>query len=191
MRSPVGEGRERLLQALFEEFGETGPSPGMSMRQVAERIGVHHTLLTYHFGSRPGLLRAVLIEARRRDNLVIAATADDLGFVALCRAVWNFYSAPAHEDRVRAFFQMVGLVAYEPDDFEEFFADIGDLASLLESAALRDGATAQEARQLSILATSCLRGFLLQRMLSPAHVDAAADRFLASLPAFQDDSRAR
>lgn len=104
MRSPVGEGRERLLQALFDEFGETGPSPKLSMRQVAERLGVHHTLLTYHFGSRPGLLSAVLSEARRRDNLVIAAMGKDLGFAALCRAIWTFYSNAEHEDRSRTFF---------------------------------------------------------------------------------------
>ncbi len=104
MRSPVGEGRERLLQALFDEFGETGPSPKLSMRQVAERLGVHHTLLTYHFGSRPGLLSAVLSEARRRDNLVIAAMGKDLGFAALCRAIWSFYSNAEHEDRSRTFF---------------------------------------------------------------------------------------
>lgn len=108
MRSPVGEGRERLLQTLFDEFGESGPSPNLSMRQVAERIGVHHTLLTYHFGSRPSLLGAVLSEARRRDNLVIASD-DELGFEPLCRTIWSFYSNAAHEDRTRAFFHLVGL----------------------------------------------------------------------------------
>src|SRR4051794_8957818 len=50
VRSPAGEGKERLLQALFEEFGASGPNPTLSMRQVAQRLGVHHTLLTYHFG---------------------------------------------------------------------------------------------------------------------------------------------
>ena len=149
MRSPVGEGRERLLQALFDEFGETGPSPKLSMRQVAERLGVHHTLLTYHFGSRPGLLSAVLSEARRRDNLVIAAMGKDLGFAALCRAIWTFYSNAEHE-----------------------------------AAALREGFTMVDAKQQSIIATACLRGLLLQRLLTPdAEVDAAAERFITSLTA--------
>jgi AcrR family transcriptional regulator len=191
VRSPVGEGRERLLQALFEEYGGSGPSPNLSMRQVAERLGVHHTLLTYHFGSRPGLLRAVLLEARRRDNLVIAATGGELGFAALCRAVWSFYANDAHEDRIRAFFHLVGLAVYEHDVFQEFVADIDDLASLLEAAALRDGHTAADARQRSIIATSCLRGLLLQRLLAPsAEVDAAAERFITSLAAPGGDSPA-
>ncbi|MBQ1079820.1 TetR/AcrR family transcriptional regulator [Nocardiopsis sp. B62] len=184
MRSPVGEGKERLLEALFSEFGESGPSSNLSMRQIAERLDVHHTLLTYHFGSRPGLLGAVLSEARRRDNLVIAAADNELGFVPLCRAIWNYYSNAAHEDRTRAFFHLVGLAVYEPDAFQEFVADIDDLARLLEEAALRDGSTPTDARQRSLIAISCLRGLLLQGLLTPdAEVDAAAERFIMSLAA--------
>ncbi|MFC4627500.1 TetR/AcrR family transcriptional regulator [Promicromonospora alba] len=190
MRSPVGEGRERLLEALFDEFGENGPGANLSMRQVAERLGVHHTLLTYHFGSRPGLLRAVLSEARRRDNLVIAAAGDELGFEALCRTIWSFYSDPAHEDRIRAFFHLVGLAVYEHDAFHEFVADIDDLARILEAAALRDGATPAQAERQSIIATSCLRGLLLQRLLTPtAEIDAAAEHFITSLGAFTGEER--
>jgi AcrR family transcriptional regulator len=182
VRSPVGEGRERLLEALFDEFGESGPSPNLSMRQVAERLGVHHTLLTYHFGSRPRLLAAVLSEARRRDNLVIAAADDDLGFVPLLRAIWSFYSDAAHEDRIRAFFHLVGLAVYEHDAFEGFVADLDELTGLLEAAAVRDGCTAPDARQRSIIAISCVRGLLLQRLLTPnAEVDAAAERFISSM----------
>jgi AcrR family transcriptional regulator len=183
VRSPAGEGKERLLQALFEEFGASGPNPTLSMRQVAQRLGVHHTLLTYHFGSRPGLLAAVLSEARRRDNLVIAAD-EDLGFGEMCTAIWQLYANDALEDRSRAFFHLVGLAVYERDAFEGFVADIDDLRQLLEAAALRDGSTPTDARQLSIIATSCLRGLLLQRLLAPsADVDSAAQRFLASLTA--------
>lgn len=181
MRAAVGEGRERLLQALFDEFGENGPRPNLSMRQVAERLGVHHTLLTYHFGSRPGLLSAVLSEARRRDNLVIAATGGALGFVDMLRAIWEYYSTPANEERTRAFFHLIGLAVYERGAFVGFVADLDDLTRLLEAAARRDGRTAAEAAEQSLIAIACVRGLLLQRLLSPSdEVDAAADRFIAS-----------
>lgn len=188
VRAPIGEGRDRLLQGLFDEFGESGPSPNLSMRQVGERLGVHHTLLTYHFGSRPGLLGAVLSEARRRDNLVIAATEDQLGFEALFRAVWRFYSDEAHVDRIRAFFHLVGLSVYAPDAFQEFVAGLDDLAGMLEAAAQRDGIATADAKQQSLLAISCLRGLLLQRLLTPdadvdADLDAAVERFITTLTA--------
>jgi AcrR family transcriptional regulator len=184
VRAPVGEGRERLLEALFDEFGESGPSPNLSMRQVAERIGVHHTLLTHHFGSRPGLLSAVLSEARRRDNLVIAAADAEVGFAPLCRAIWSFYSDAAHEDRTRAFFHLAGLAVYEHEAFQDFVTDLEALPRMLEAAARRDGCTPKVARQQSLVAISCLRGLLLQRLLTPeADVDAAFERFLSSLTA--------
>lgn len=181
MRAPVGEGRERLLQALFDEFGENGPRPNLSMRQVAERIGVHHTLLTYHFGSRPALLSAVLSEARRRDNLVIAAAGAGLGFIDMLRAIWNFYAKAAHEERTRAFFHLIGLAVYEQGAFDGFVSDLDDLTHLLEAAARRDGLTTADAAQQSLVAIACVRGLLLQRLLSPTEeVDAAAERFIAS-----------
>jgi AcrR family transcriptional regulator len=152
------------------------------MRQVAERIGVHHTLLTHHFGSRPGLLSAVLSEARRRENLVIAATDAELGFVPMCRAVWAFYSDAAHVERTRAFFHLVGLAVYEHEAFQEFVADLDNLVQLLEAAARRDGCSETEARQRSLVAIACLRGLLLQRLLTPsAEVEAAAESFFDSL----------
>ncbi|GAB3634351.1 hypothetical protein GCM10027421_37050 [Microbacterium shaanxiense] len=181
MRAPVGEGKARLLQALFDEFGENGPSPNLSMRQVAERLSVHHTLLTYHFSSRPGLLSAVLSEARRRDNLMIAATSEGLGFLELFRAIWDFYSSAAQEERTRAFFHLIGLAVYERGAYDEFIADLDDLTHLLEAAARRDGFTATDAAQSSFVAVAGMRGLLLQRLLSPsAEVDAAAERFIAS-----------
>jgi AcrR family transcriptional regulator len=181
MRASVGEGKVRLLQALFDEFGETGPSPNLSMRQVAERLGVHHTLLTYHFGSRPGLLSAVLSEARRRDNLVIAATGDDLGFVDMLRAIWGFYANTEHEERTRAFFHLIGLAVYERGAFDGFVADLDDLTHLLRAAACREGLGSAEAAQRSLIAIACIRGLLLQRLLSPSEeVDAAAERFIGS-----------
>jgi AcrR family transcriptional regulator len=182
VRSPVGEGKQRILEALFDEFGENGPSPNLSIRYIAERLGVHHTLLTYHFGSRPGLLAAVLSEARRRDNIVFAAAHVELGFAPLCRAIWSFYSDAAHKDRTRAFFHLVGLAVYEPDAFQAFVADVDDLARLLEEAAVRDGLTPDDARQQSLIAVSGLRGLLLQGLLTPdAEIDAAAERFITSL----------
>ena len=73
---------------------------------------------------------------------------------------------------------------YEHKAFQDFAADLDDLAHLLEAAALREGFTMVDAKQQSIIATACLRGLLLQRLLTPdAEVDAAAERFITSLTA--------
>lgn len=183
-RSAVGEGRDNLLASLFDLYGENGPSPDLSMRQIAEQLGVHHTLLTYHFGSRPGLLAAVLGEARRRDNALIAATDADLGFAELVNAVWDHYSHPTRIERTRAFFHVAGLAMYDLDRYGDFLADLDDLVGLLERAARRDGMSPAQARRASISADACIRGLLFQRLLlnDEADVDDALRYYVRSLP---------
>jgi len=68
--------RRKLLDAALEAFSENG-FKGTSTRDIAERAGVHHPLITYHFKNKDELWRAAadrvfseftaaLIEARRR-----------------------------------------------------------------------------------------------------------------------------
>ena len=53
------ETREQLLSAAAAVLGEDGYS-AMSMRAVAGRAGVRLSLVHYHFGSKAGLMEAVL-----------------------------------------------------------------------------------------------------------------------------------
>jgi TetR/AcrR family transcriptional regulator len=54
--------RERVLQAALECFGVFG-FEGTSTRAVAERAGVSHTLVLYHFGSKDDLWTATMAGA--------------------------------------------------------------------------------------------------------------------------------
>ena len=51
--------REQLLQAAIAVLGEEGYG-AMSMRAVADRAGVRLSLVHYHFGSKRGLVEAIL-----------------------------------------------------------------------------------------------------------------------------------
>ena len=51
--------RDRILEAAFEEFASRG-FEGASTRTVAAKAGVHHPLVTYHFGNKEGLWKAVV-----------------------------------------------------------------------------------------------------------------------------------
>lgn len=183
MRAAVGTGRQRLLEKFFDTFGEGGPSPELSTRQVAEELGVHHTLLTYHFGSRQQMLAAVLNEARRRDYALMAATDGDLGVADLALAIWEHYSDPSRADRVRAFFYVAGLAIHDPDSYQDFTENLDELAGLVERAARRDGHSPRQARRLSLQIDACIRGLLLQRLLSDdaAAVDDAARSIIRTL----------
>ena len=54
--------RERILEAAFEEFAERG-FEATSTRSVAVKAGVQHPLVTYHFGNKEGLWKAVITTA--------------------------------------------------------------------------------------------------------------------------------
>lgn len=49
--------QEKLLHAAIEAFAENG-FKGTSTRDIAQRAGVHHPLITYHFHSKEDLWRA-------------------------------------------------------------------------------------------------------------------------------------
>jgi TetR/AcrR family transcriptional regulator len=51
--------QERIIEAATEEFALHGFT-GTSTRSVATRAGVQHPALTYHFGNKDGLWRAVM-----------------------------------------------------------------------------------------------------------------------------------
>jgi AcrR family transcriptional regulator len=57
--------REQIVHAAMAIFGERGFAGG-SIRTIAESVGVSHATLLQHFGSKEGLLTAVLEEWDRQ-----------------------------------------------------------------------------------------------------------------------------
>jgi AcrR family transcriptional regulator len=57
--------REQIVAVAIEVFGEHGFA-GASVRAIADRVGVSHATLLQHFGSKEGLLTAVLEEWDRQ-----------------------------------------------------------------------------------------------------------------------------
>ena len=65
--------RAEIIDAAMKVFAEQGFN-SLSLRQIAEAVGVSHTLLRHHFGTKDALLQAVLTrreetEARWRADL--------------------------------------------------------------------------------------------------------------------------
>jgi TetR/AcrR family transcriptional regulator len=76
--SQAGEAREALLEAAHELMAEKG-YPQVTLREVAERAGVHPALVSYHFGNKEGLLRSVVaaVAETMRGRIARAATGDE------------------------------------------------------------------------------------------------------------------
>ncbi len=104
--------REQLIGIAMDVFGKHGFAGG-SLRTIAEQAGVNHATLIQHFGSKDGLLTAVLEEWDRRTVAngltdvsgldyfrrlpeVMAAHRDNRGLLELFTTIAAEASSPGH-----------------------------------------------------------------------------------------------
>ncbi len=66
--------KQKLLDAALEAFSENG-FKGTSTRNIADRAGVHHPLITYHFKNKDELWRAAANRIFTEFNTALAAAA--------------------------------------------------------------------------------------------------------------------
>jgi AcrR family transcriptional regulator len=62
---PPGESQHALLRAARDLMAEKG-LPRITLREVAERAGVQPALVSYYFGGKSFLLRAVVADVAER-----------------------------------------------------------------------------------------------------------------------------
>jgi AcrR family transcriptional regulator len=68
--------QQKLLDAAIEAFSESG-FKGTSTRDIADRAGVHHPLITYHFKNKDQLWRSAADRIFREFNIsLVKATAE-------------------------------------------------------------------------------------------------------------------
>jgi AcrR family transcriptional regulator len=68
--------QQKLLDAAIQAFSENGFN-GTSTRDIAERAGVHHPLITYHFKNKDQLWRAAADKVFRDFRRSLAASLED------------------------------------------------------------------------------------------------------------------
>ena len=68
--------QQKLLDAAIEAFSENG-FKGTSTRDIAERAGVHHPLITYHFKNKDQLWRAAADYIFNRFTLSLAKSLEE------------------------------------------------------------------------------------------------------------------
>lgn len=101
---------------------ERGDLAEVSSRELAAEVGVSHTLVNYHFGSREGLVAAA-IALRAAPHDVIALSRDGDGVIDLSRlahgilAVWEH---PEHGRRLIGFARRLASGGSSADSVGEY-----------------------------------------------------------------------
>lgn len=174
----MGIQRDELLGRIVADVATNGLGE-RSLRDIATSVGSSHRMVLYHFGSRDGLVAAIVgsVEAGQRQLLEEAAsTAPTAGDADLIRATWARVSDPAVRPFVRLFFELVGQPATGGPDLT---------AGWLEAAAGIAEARGQALDRAGVrLGVAVTRGLLVDLVTGgdPAEATAALERFLALLP---------
>lgn len=182
--------KDRLVDALVSYFEQHGLAD-TSLRGMAEAIGSSHRMLSYHFGSRQGLLVEVsrAVERQQREGFE-AMLADDSASPQ--EVMWTMYEQitdPGLASQERLFFELYARALLDPEasDFvpEVVEAWLAPVTRLFLRLGLPRDAAAAEAR----LALATSRGLLLDLLATgdrAAVAEAAArymERFVPGGPA--------
>lgn len=181
------EARDKLLAAVIEYVSQHGFSD-LSLREVAGAIGTSHRMLIYHFGSREGLLVAVVqaVEAAQRDFLTQFAADPAVSPAEIMRQMWRRLAEPELWPNERLFFELYSAALQQRPGTDGFLEDI--VTSWVEpmaELARQRGMDPDVARVEARLGVAVSRGLLLDLLATKdrAATDAAVERYLAQYEA--------
>ncbi|HKH06314.1 MAG TPA: TetR/AcrR family transcriptional regulator [Acidimicrobiales bacterium] len=178
---PDEDSRQKLLDAAVAHVAAHGWGD-LSLRRLATALGTSHRMLLYHFGSKEGLLSAVVGEVEAQQRAAMAELEPQPG-EAPADVGWRFWERltdPELAPLERLFFEMVGQALQGRPGTE------GLLANLVEpwvepviDAAERVGLPPEAAAADVRLYLATARGLLLDLLATGdrAAVDAAMRRF--------------
>jgi AcrR family transcriptional regulator len=175
--------RQRLLEAVIAHIQHAGISD-LSLRELAAAIGTSHRMLIYHFGSREGLLIAVVgaVEAAQRAFLVELLADPRRSRVEVMRTMWQRLVDPSLWPNERLFFELYAQALQGRPGTVEMLDDIVDAwVEPMVQLALRPGEDLESLRADARLGVAVIRGLLLDLLATRdrAAVDAAFERYVA------------
>jgi AcrR family transcriptional regulator len=173
--------REQLLGAAVE-YAATHGIGDLSLRQLAAALGTSHRMLVYHFGSKEGLLVAVVraVEAQQRAFLAELGDGGGLSPVEQGRRLWERLADPAMWPYEKLFFEVYTQALRGRPHTVDLLDGI--VESWLDPVAelARDGVPPGAARAAARLGVAVTRGLLLDLLATGDRegVDEAMDVFL-------------
>ena len=184
---PRSARRDEVLELAYRYVLDQGIG-SMSLRPLAAAVGSSPRVLLFLFGSKEGLVRALLARARTEELELLeqlAGTDARRDLPAVAEAVWNWLAAPEHRALLRLWAEAYGRSLVEPDGPWAGFAtatvqDWLDVLAAAQPARERDTAGGAAERTLTL---AVLRGALLDLLATDDRERAttAVESYLAGL----------
>jgi AcrR family transcriptional regulator len=174
--------RARLLAKVIEYGGDHGLSD-LSLRELAAAVGTSHRMLLYHFGSKEGLMVAVVqaVEAAQREAQAELAADRGVDDPDAIRTMWRRLADPAMWPRERLFYEMYGQALQgRPGTASLLDGIVDDWVDEASRYAIANGMPESVARVEARLGVAVVRGLLLDLLATGDReaVDAAMEHYI-------------
>jgi AcrR family transcriptional regulator len=177
--------RPELLAAAAEYVLDHGIA-GLSLRPVAQALGVTHATLLRHFSSKDELIKCVV--EKIRTDLFAQVTADselqEAGSTAeLLRITWRRLCEPKEQRQFLLLFEIVAGKGWQSDGGGRLTQPMLDDVDFVSGWLRRDGWAPEDASALATLLLAQIRGLQLDLLVSGdrARADRAFEFSLALL----------
>ena len=165
-QSRVSSAREQQLLQLAYEYVLRHGLMSLSLRPLAQAIGSSPRVLLFLFGSKEGLVEALLARARSAELAFmndVRSTEDSDDFASVVRRVWQWLAAKEHRPMLVLWLETYAHSLVEPDGPYAQFArrtveDWLELLATHQTVQQRRSRTAATERALTL---AVLRGALM------------------------------
>jgi len=172
--------RPELLAAAVEYVLEHGIAD-LSLRPMAEELGVSHSTLLRHFGTKEELVTEVIEHIRAGIFSAPRASAGDASVTQSFRAVWKRLCDPAERRQFLLLFEVVAVQGRDPDRFASLEPTlITEFLRPVEALLRSHGLSSREARDVATGFIAMVRGLQVDLAVSgdQRRVDAAMHRYI-------------
>jgi AcrR family transcriptional regulator len=176
-RARYAHRRPELLAGAIS-YAMTNGVSDLSMRPLAEQLGVSHATLLHHFKTKEQLLAEIVAEVRRRER-----PGDSDSDITLAD-LWRRWSSRQGQQTLRLMFEIYGLALRRPDEFSTFLDHVvTDWLDIIQSKAVADGCPPTRAGAVATVTLAAMRGLLLDLLATQdtARLDSAFDQLDAML----------
>ncbi|RNL60405.1 TetR/AcrR family transcriptional regulator [Nocardioides marmoriginsengisoli] len=177
-RPPMVGRREEILDAAVEVMAIHGIE-GMSLAQLAEELGLSTYALTYHFGSKEGVLAAIAlhVEQRLQREFTDRVNVDQVTVGSLVRGYWTSYGNVGAAASTRLWLEIGLLASRDPERFPGFLDAMVDRWRVMVAGLLPGHPDAEE---IGSIAFAVMSGLELLELARPGSVtDATLDQLVA------------
>jgi AcrR family transcriptional regulator len=163
--------RGELLDAVGEYVLDNGIA-ALSLRRVADAVGVSHVTLQHHFGSKEKLVGEIVGHLLERTLIPEPLYADgvpnpDTDATSRLRALWAHLTSPPGQRDIRLFIEVLGQSRFQGVDYSPAVQrSIHHRTDLVRAGIVGRGCPPEEARAHATAFLATLRGLVIDLLVT-------------------------